>query len=516
MQKTKKLLSLFIAIAILLTSMTVYAAENITVVFNAITIKVNGNFVKTSNFLYNSTTYVPLREISTMLNKVVTWDGNTNTAYIDDNPVESEFVKDTNTYTIYPRTETMSVEIGKVKIVVNRKPISEETILYNGTTYVPLRAVSTMLDKDVTWDEQTKTAGINDLKSDNTGAIENKPNEADTANNGDIATNTVINAPYDIGSKIYDLMNETNEYYVMMPDYYKAQTTAGNTPAFFDRYEIINQKLCKEWSELAELLEYYYKEDKITEHYYRMCKEILEGIDTSSRMAKCLELLKQNGDINNNYYLNGNDEVSKRQSAHGRMLWVYDTYKYDLHHLYNEFMADNQEILSAEATALVLPKPNIAIPLDGYKITSEEQADAPNTSTAEYYTDYPTVPDFAVIVKDYYVFMEDEISEEIAEEFNGIRYYYSYRRNNDNFFDIDIDTSTMLGGIYERRLIQEGFTKTAGSAERYVWEYAKGNIIVTFGGGKPHMGPWSKGEGLLEVHGTAMYPGSYTVTIREK
>lgn len=44
----------------------------------------NGNPVET--FLYNDTTYVPLRAVSQYLGKAVKWDGNTRSVYIGDVP----------------------------------------------------------------------------------------------------------------------------------------------------------------------------------------------------------------------------------------------------------------------------------------------------------------------------------------------------------------------------------------------------------------------------------------------
>lgn len=61
--------------------------KSITVAFNKMNIVVNGTKVNADNILYNGTTYVPLRAISEMLGKYVTWDSKTNTAIISDNEV---------------------------------------------------------------------------------------------------------------------------------------------------------------------------------------------------------------------------------------------------------------------------------------------------------------------------------------------------------------------------------------------------------------------------------------------
>ncbi len=56
--------------------------DNISVLRNDITVVVNGETVTADNFLYNDTTYLPLRAVSTALGENVDYDEATNTAYI--------------------------------------------------------------------------------------------------------------------------------------------------------------------------------------------------------------------------------------------------------------------------------------------------------------------------------------------------------------------------------------------------------------------------------------------------
>ncbi|MEA4924120.1 MAG: stalk domain-containing protein [Syntrophomonadaceae bacterium] len=64
--------------------------QNISVLFNSINIKVNGQTVNADNIVYNERTYVPLSAIATMLGKDVVWDGTTNTANINDKGSSSQ------------------------------------------------------------------------------------------------------------------------------------------------------------------------------------------------------------------------------------------------------------------------------------------------------------------------------------------------------------------------------------------------------------------------------------------
>lgn len=58
--------------------------------------------------------------------------------------------------------QAINAIFGRVKLKVNGRRVDEPTLLYNGITYVPLRAISEMLGKNVIWDKATNTAHIND------------------------------------------------------------------------------------------------------------------------------------------------------------------------------------------------------------------------------------------------------------------------------------------------------------------------------------------------------------------
>jgi len=56
--------------------------------------------------------------------------------------------------------ETISVWFNSITVTVDGSPVDAKNILYQGTTYVPLRAAAEMLEKDVDWDAKTRTANI--------------------------------------------------------------------------------------------------------------------------------------------------------------------------------------------------------------------------------------------------------------------------------------------------------------------------------------------------------------------
>lgn len=65
-------------------------------------------------------------------------------------------------------TKSIEVMLNSVNLKVNGKDVQADNILYEGTTYVPLRAISEMLGKEVGWDQETKTASINDQVTEKT------------------------------------------------------------------------------------------------------------------------------------------------------------------------------------------------------------------------------------------------------------------------------------------------------------------------------------------------------------
>jgi len=67
--------------------------------------------------------------------------------------------------------QTIEVVFNSINITVNGEKVEADNILYNGTTYVPLRAVAEMLEKEVGWDQETRTVSINDKVETNIAKV---------------------------------------------------------------------------------------------------------------------------------------------------------------------------------------------------------------------------------------------------------------------------------------------------------------------------------------------------------
>ncbi len=78
------LLAFMLILSLSIISTSANPSESILVYRNTVKLKVNGENVNVDNFLYNDTTYIPLREVSQLLEKNVGWNYYTNIATIND------------------------------------------------------------------------------------------------------------------------------------------------------------------------------------------------------------------------------------------------------------------------------------------------------------------------------------------------------------------------------------------------------------------------------------------------
>lgn len=112
-----------VVLCLVLLTATAYAAgyttKTITVTYKDIKLNIEGTQVtpKDANgavvepFIYNGTTYLPVRAVGQALGKQVSWDGNTNTVYIGTNLGQETFLMDVCPpyEDAYVRTQTMTM-----------------------------------------------------------------------------------------------------------------------------------------------------------------------------------------------------------------------------------------------------------------------------------------------------------------------------------------------------------------------------------------------------------------------
>ena len=110
----KKILSMVLMLVLIPTvAIAGTASEQITVQKNVATVTVNGEKITADNFIYNGTTYVPLRAVSENMGATVDWDNTTKTAKIVNqtaNPNENREIGGFLYYMLYKQSaETKSM-----------------------------------------------------------------------------------------------------------------------------------------------------------------------------------------------------------------------------------------------------------------------------------------------------------------------------------------------------------------------------------------------------------------------
>ena len=113
--------------------------------------------------VYNGTTYLPLRAIGELMGKNVNWDQSTLTVTISGTRNTSDVV---GTPDKNPKSQSITAEIRDDFTIVVDGVTQKFTdangnvaypMLYNGSTYLPLRSVGKLMGKAVSWDSKTET-----------------------------------------------------------------------------------------------------------------------------------------------------------------------------------------------------------------------------------------------------------------------------------------------------------------------------------------------------------------------
>lgn len=169
----KKFFTGLVASIILMNCMAVVAeaGQKIDVVFGQVKLVADGKPLDKETLLYNDTTYIPLRAVAEVLGKKIGYDDLTKTAHINtvetgESNIQNAAGAVMSDESVSPTYQKIDVVFGEIKLVVDGVPLDKETLLYNGTTYIPLRAAAEVLGKKVTYDAETKTAYIETEKAE--------------------------------------------------------------------------------------------------------------------------------------------------------------------------------------------------------------------------------------------------------------------------------------------------------------------------------------------------------------
>lgn len=213
--------------------------------------------------VYNGTTYLPLRAIGELMDKNVNWDQSSLTITLSGTRnggiTKGEQNSDVEEADITAQLRydfTIIVDgIKRTFYDVNGNTVYP--ILYEGSTYLPLRAIGELMGNSVGWDEQTKTVSMNKntdnlvTDADSFNQLHNQQNQNNYSDTETVsvedAKNTAVNdagilyadakfvkakMDYEDGIKVYDI-----EFYAGNIEYeYEINAVTGEIRAMDKEY----------------------------------------------------------------------------------------------------------------------------------------------------------------------------------------------------------------------------------------------------------------------------------------
>ena len=184
-------IALTLALALAVSTASAFATV-VSASFNKINIEVEGSlkavsgeyFVRTTgdvpySILYMGTTYLPLAKVCEFVGKDVSWDGNTRTVSISNPEGPVEGAPDSEAEPKDHEDVSIDCVFDSLNIVVNGQTYARPgsqfdrgagmmvpySLLYRGTTYLPLAAVCQIVGKNISWNGETYTAGVYALEA---------------------------------------------------------------------------------------------------------------------------------------------------------------------------------------------------------------------------------------------------------------------------------------------------------------------------------------------------------------
>ena len=201
--------------------------------------------------LYNDSTYLPLRAIGELMGRNVDWNEQTKTITLSGTRQSSSSNTDnpnigTQSITIEERPDFTIIIDGQKKEFYSATGERIYPILYNGSTYLPLRSIGEIMNKNVSWDGTNQIVGltggstVTDADSFGQGGNTTTPTNPSTTtdigvekakeialNHAGLSASSVnfvkAKADYDDGRKVYEI-----EFYVGANEYdYEIDATTG-------------------------------------------------------------------------------------------------------------------------------------------------------------------------------------------------------------------------------------------------------------------------------------------------
>jgi hypothetical protein len=157
--------------------------------------------------IYNGTAYLPVRAVSALMKEPVEWDGGSKTVYIgktltypvkseapipsdaaapaEESDLEAASEMQPTLVTGYSKFDVLVMYDFEIQTFKDANGITVYPLNYNGSTYLPIRAISGLMDEPITWDGTAKKISIGDGEEEE--PVVEEPEEDDPAVNEDSA-----------------------------------------------------------------------------------------------------------------------------------------------------------------------------------------------------------------------------------------------------------------------------------------------------------------------------------------
>ncbi|MGN0712026.1 MAG: copper amine oxidase N-terminal domain-containing protein [Anaerovoracaceae bacterium] len=213
---------------------TAYCRPNFTIeVDGMVQIFKDVNEKRVYPIVYQGSTYLPVRAVSALMDEDVEWDNYSKTVYIGktlSNPNKSKAKKDTESRKSLETVEKEAYQApdekgGLVKVYIrpdinimydfNMKVFNDEDgktvypIIYEGSTYLPLRAVSELMNREIQWDNETKTIIIEKPEEEQPKQDEGQKDDENLENRLVTAENSrLLVREFDKAVELYDVATD--------------------------------------------------------------------------------------------------------------------------------------------------------------------------------------------------------------------------------------------------------------------------------------------------------------------
>jgi hypothetical protein len=179
LRKIKFLFPVLLAIIVITSGLVVIASENITVIRNEeIEILYNGQTQKFSDVTgkvvyplsYEGTTYLPVRAISSLFQVPIKWNSITKTVSLGDGELDTRTAESVDEF-IAGKNENITVILNNeitIEFFGFKQYFKDVTgkvvypLSYEGTIYLPVRAISNLFDAEIEWDGENNAITITD------------------------------------------------------------------------------------------------------------------------------------------------------------------------------------------------------------------------------------------------------------------------------------------------------------------------------------------------------------------